>query len=75
MSVLQSRLQVAAEFGVRLRTVEKVEEEGIEKQWPPLSEPVAKATSARPSSCPDEPTPAAVPDTSIVPVAAPGQAA
>lgn len=35
-TVLQSRKNIAKEFGITEREVKKIEEEGIDGNWPPL---------------------------------------
>jgi hypothetical protein len=37
LSVVQSRKQVAEQFGVSEEQVRRLEQEGIDKEWPPLS--------------------------------------
>jgi hypothetical protein len=37
-SVRDSREQVATEYKVPVETIENIEKEGIEKEWPPLNE-------------------------------------
>jgi DNA-binding XRE family transcriptional regulator len=36
LDVAASRKQVAAAFGLTTKTVEKIEKEGLDAQWPPL---------------------------------------
>jgi len=36
LDVATSRKQVAARFGLTTKTVEKIEKEGLDAQWPPL---------------------------------------
>jgi hypothetical protein len=36
LDVATSRKQVAAQFGLTATTVEKIEKEGLDAQWPPL---------------------------------------
>jgi hypothetical protein len=36
MSVLQSRAIIAKRFGVDLRQLKSIEQEGIDNDWPPL---------------------------------------
>lgn len=36
LSVPASRLKMAAQFGLVVETVEKLEREGLDAQWPPL---------------------------------------
>lgn len=36
LDVAASRRKVAAEFGLTPKTVEKIEKEGLDAQWPPL---------------------------------------
>ena len=36
LSVAQSRQEVAGQFGVSEARVQQVEQEGLEKEWPPL---------------------------------------
>lgn len=36
LDVAASRKQVAAQFGLTAKTIEKIEKEGLEAQWPPL---------------------------------------
>ena len=36
LDVAASRKQVAAQFGLTAKTMEKIENEGLDSQWPPL---------------------------------------
>lgn len=36
LDVTASRKHVAAQFGLTAKTVEKIEKEGLEAQWPPI---------------------------------------
>jgi hypothetical protein len=36
LGVAQSRRHVAAQFGIREEQVKRIEQEGIENDWPPL---------------------------------------
>ena len=36
LDVAASRKQVAAQFGLTTKTMEKIEKEGLEAQWPPF---------------------------------------
>jgi hypothetical protein len=36
MSVLASRRAVAREFGISDKQIQKIEQEGLDKEWPPL---------------------------------------
>lgn len=36
LDVAASRKKVAAQFGLTMKTMEKIEKEGLEAQWPPL---------------------------------------
>ncbi|OWK42125.1 hypothetical protein FRUB_04203 [Fimbriiglobus ruber] len=36
MDVDTSRKQVAAKYGITTKTMEKIENEGLEAEWPPL---------------------------------------
>lgn len=36
LDVAASRKQVAAQFGLPAKTIEKIEKEGLEAQWPPF---------------------------------------
>jgi len=38
LSPLQSRMAVAEEFEVAGDTVRRIEQEGLERQWPPLAD-------------------------------------
>jgi hypothetical protein len=38
MGVEQSRLQVAADYNVRVASLQSIEREGIQQKWPPLSD-------------------------------------
>lgn len=36
LDVATSRKQVAAQFGLTAKTIEKIEKEGLEAEWPPF---------------------------------------
>jgi hypothetical protein len=43
MSVAESRQQVSQQFEVAEDEVRKIEDEGIEKEWPPLNESAVRS--------------------------------
>lgn len=45
MSVAQSYQDVMQKFGITDEQLHKIEDEGIDKEWPPLSEAVQEVTS------------------------------
>lgn len=55
VGVFRSRVQVAARFGITRCQVERIEEEGLKHEWPPLSDGAIPSDPADTDDAADEP--------------------